>query len=165
MTFDTLDKRVLARITYWNTHDLYTHDLYTHYVIDLDWYCYTHFGMTMIPIHMIAIHTFTCNSKVLWIYLCKVRKINLETVFWIINLYLNHTKSHKNRNILLVQMTNTSHPSNKVVAVVGSDVVKDSFIVVLCSNVLHLSWYFDKWIAGGKWSLLQHWRVGDAWRT
>ena len=31
-------------------------------------------------------------------------------------------------------MTNTSHPSNKVVAVVGSDVVKDSFIVVLCSR-------------------------------
>ena len=48
--------------------------------------------------------------------------------FGIINLYLNRTKPLKNRNILLEQVTNTSHPHNKVVAVVNSNLRRQLYL-------------------------------------
>ena len=82
----------------------------------------------MIAIHMIAIPTFTCNYKVYGFTFVRLERQIWRQYIGIITLYLNHTKSLKNVNILLVQMTNTSHPHNKVVAVVATELRRQLYL-------------------------------------
>ena len=54
----------------------------------------------MIAIYMIATPTFTCNYKVYRFTFVRLERYIWRQYFGIINLHLNHTKFHKNINIL-----------------------------------------------------------------
>ena len=80
---------------------------------------------TMIAIYMIATPTFTCNYKVYRFTFARLERYIWRPYFGIINLHLNHPNFYKNINIILVQMTNTSHPHNKVWAARNVGLIKN----------------------------------------